>query len=806
VSQEAGGIQAASLTGTALSAAGDLNGDGLGDLVAGAPGYEREGGAAEAGAAVVYLGSRSADERTDPDIVFVGETSHDRAGVSVAGGFDFNGDGRPDLVIGAEQVDRTTKPGFATATGAGRVYLIYFDPTDTVNYPHLADPAIPDVVDLSLVGQPGGIPGAVFSGGSLGDQAGLAVAIGGRINSGSGPDILIGAPGRDVDSDGTTQASAGAAYVIFDNPFLLGRMSLDQVADGSEDEIQGVVYQGEHVGDQAGYSVAFPGDVVEPAGDDLAIGAPHASVVPAQGGPLIVNAGRVYIPAGGHAPKGILELGRVGQSGADGLDGVVFQGDRLGAEIGEAVASGGDNLENGQNDFLIGAPHYDSVEEDGAPLHDAGAVMQTFSRLQKGIVAVGRIGQTGEDGIDGVIWTGASADDRLGSALAAIGDVTGDGFDDLALGAPFASPSAAALVGGTLPNAGIVYVVAGRSSNSVRRGIVDVCRVGVVEAGLQTPGAQAGDLLGSALCRAGDLDGDGSQDFAIGAPGRDLTQSLLPAGDSGAVFLVLRSDGDGDGVDDTDDNCPTVANAEQVDSDGDGVGDACDNCPGLSNSDQPDSDGDGVGDSCDNCPSVPNPSQLDTVGDGTGDACRCLNVACVPLDQCHDAGICEPTTGNCTNPPKPDGTACSDGEPCTIGDACALGACVSGPPATPSEANELGLGDACNLTILYPVQDQILDCRTGTRGPDIVWGTQVFDRFRVFVFSSATSSKAKRVSSGTKLLNTTNWELGIRKWKTVCAWPGTDLYVQVVGTDLDVHHGDPGRKLTSAAIHVVRLK
>ncbi len=57
-------------------------------------------------------------------------------------------------------------------------------------------------------------------------------------------------------------------------------------------------------------------------------------------------------------------------------------------------------------------------------------------------------------------------------------------------------------------------------------------------------------------------------------------------------------DGDGDGVADDADNCPTTSNADQADAEGDGVGDACDNCLTTANDDQADADGDGVGDAC----------------------------------------------------------------------------------------------------------------------------------------------------------------------------------------------------------------
>jgi hypothetical protein len=57
-------------------------------------------------------------------------------------------------------------------------------------------------------------------------------------------------------------------------------------------------------------------------------------------------------------------------------------------------------------------------------------------------------------------------------------------------------------------------------------------------------------------------------------------------------------DTDKDGIPDSRDNCPKVANPDQKDSDGDGIGDACDNCPNVSNPDQKDSNGNGIGDAC----------------------------------------------------------------------------------------------------------------------------------------------------------------------------------------------------------------
>lgn len=88
-------------------------------------------------------------------------------------------------------------------------------------------------------------------------------------------------------------------------------------------------------------------------------------------------------------------------------------------------------------------------------------------------------------------------------------------------------------------------------------------------------------------------------------------------GDSGDNTSVTPGlmDSDGDGVENTADNCPAVSNANQADSDGDGTGDACDT------QDDGDSDGDRVANFEDNCPTVANPDQADLDGNGSGNAC-----------------------------------------------------------------------------------------------------------------------------------------------------------------------------------------
>lgn len=172
----------------------------------------------------------------------------------------------------------------------------------------------------------------------------------------------------------------------------------------------------------------------------------------------------------------------------------------------------------------------------------------------------------------------------------------------------------------------------------------------------------------------------------------------------------LTNDYDGDGINDSLDNCPSYPNPEQDDADEDNIGDACDplpydgdndedddgydifitgdNCPTIYNPDQNDSDEDGYGDSCDNCPSSPNPNQLDSDSDNVGNICDIC-----PFDSGDDIdsdGLCG-DIDNCLSIPNLNQ---SDEDGDGFGDVCDN--CISTFNIDQTDRDSDGIGDVCD--------------------------------------------------------------------------------------------------------------
>src|SRR5439155_1172277 len=102
-------------------------------------------------------------------------------------------------------------------------------------------------------------------------------------------------------------------------------------------------------------------------------------------------------------------------------------------------------------------------------------------------------------------------------------------------------------------------------------------------------------------------------------------------------------------------------------------------------------------------PAKPDRARVDEGNSCThSDACRagaCVGtnpVVCTASDQCHTAGTCNPATGTCSNPTRPECSGCNDGNACTRTDACRAGACVGTNPVTCTASDQCHTAGTCN--------------------------------------------------------------------------------------------------------------
>ena len=225
--------------GQAVEGPGDLDGDGLPDLLLAATGDDT--GGEDAGAFFILHGPITADRATiDADSGWFGEATGDQAGGSIAAPGDVNDDGYADLVVGAPDQD-------LGGNGAGLIYIIYGPSTGA----HTLDRA-----DARLVGrQPG-------------DHAGNALDASADVDGDGIHDVLIGAY-----IDDSAAINAGAAYLVL-GPWS-GTTYLTEAEGG---------FIGEAEADVAGWSVAIAGDLNDGGQQDIVVGAPGHDKLATDGG------------------------------------------------------------------------------------------------------------------------------------------------------------------------------------------------------------------------------------------------------------------------------------------------------------------------------------------------------------------------------------------------------------------------------------------------------------------------------------------------------------------------------------------
>lgn len=466
--------QASAHLGAAVAPAGDVNGDGYGDVIVGAPNYDN--GETDEGAAFVWLGSATglgtngspgnADWYADGDVA--GTTGWRNFGVSVSIAGDVNGDSYGDILVGDAEHERAFL-WYGSATGLG--------------------PSGGPSENDWMVTDP--LAGSYF---------GFAVAAAGDVNADGRSDILVGAYRWE-----SAAAENDEGKLFFYYGSAAGPAS---VADWT--------WESNQLNGLGGRSVGTAGDVNGDGYSDIVFGASAYTNGESQEGRVIVFHGS-----------------------ADGL-GTSWKNeiDAATAAYGFSAMTAGDVNGDGFSDLIVGAPYYDSGS------NDVGAAF---------------VYHGGPSGLVNVQWlyNGNAADSRFGWSVASAGDVNGDGFSDLVVGAPLFDNGEA--------DEGRVFLFLGQTG-------------GLAASPAWTAESnQAGARLGWDVAGIHSVDGDGWGDIVASAPYWDT--SIHP--EAGAAFVwhgsssgmgesgtPVNADWRGEGIFDADYFGYSVASAGDVNGDG----------------------------------------------------------------------------------------------------------------------------------------------------------------------------------------------------------------------------------------------
>ncbi|MDQ4143475.1 MAG: FG-GAP-like repeat-containing protein [Actinomycetota bacterium] len=360
---------------TAVAPAGDVNGDGLADLVVGAWSAGNNN-RPNSGSAYVVFGKRSSDN-VDLNTLGAGgyridgATTGDAVGATVAGVGDVNGDGRPDVLVSSRYTDNNGR------SDSGSAYVVYGKSSTTS-------------IDLATLTHGFRIDGAVAV-----DQLGWGVSRAGDVNGDGLQDVAVSS--RYSGNNG--RQSSGSTYVVFG---AASSSNVDLASLGT----RGYRIDGAAAGDQIGVSLADAGDVNGDGLADLAIGSIYADN----------RSGSTYVIFGA-ASSPPLDLALLSSARGYRISGA-----------GESVANAGDVNADGVPDLIIGSRH---ASNNWRP--DSGSAYVVCGSKSSSTVHLSALGTRGYR-IDGAV-TG----DQAGSSVAGAGDTNGDNQSEVLVGAMTAS-------------------------------------------------------------------------------------------------------------------------------------------------------------------------------------------------------------------------------------------------------------------------------------------------------------------------------------------------------------------------------